>query len=138
MNIIFVVFAPCDVYGTRFAMPTTLLDLNLQQVPDPYFIGSWRVTERVLNRADPTSVLAQATHVYLHEGGLRLEAPTASQTGQWQVERDSLLGRPYLLLEFAQEQMKALITRLRRSFDGDYRTLVLYFQSGLELFLSHS
>lgn len=118
-------------------MPPTLLDLNLQQVPDPYFMGSWRVTERVLNRADPTSVLAQATHLYLHEGELRLEAPTASQTGQWQVERDSLLGRPYLLLEFAQEQMKVLITRLRRSFDGNYRTLVLYFQSGLELFLSH-
>jgi hypothetical protein len=118
-------------------MAQTLRDLNLQQVPDPYFIGSWRVMERVLNRADPTSVLAQATHLYLHEGELRLDAPIASQTGRWQVERDGLLGRPYLLLEFAQEQVKALITRLRHSFDGKYQTLTLYFQSGLELLLSH-
>ncbi len=114
-----------------------LVDLNLQHIPDPYLTGSWRVTERVLNHADPTSALATATHVHLHEGTLRLDTPTDSQTGRWQVERDSLLSRPYLLLELAQEQTTALITRLRRSLDGEYRTLVLYFQSGLELILTH-
>lgn len=118
-------------------MPDTLRDLNLQQVPDPYFVGSWRVMERILNRADPTSLLAQVTHVYLHEGELRLDAPIASQAGRWQVERDNLLGRPYLSLEFAQGQIKALVTRLRRSANGKYQTLTLYFQSGLELLLMH-
>ena len=96
------------------------------------------MTERVLNRADPASALAQATHVHLQAGQLRLDTPTDSQTGHWQIARDNLLSRPYLLLELAQEQTTALITRLRRSLDGEYRTLVLYFQSGLELFLSHS
>lgn len=118
-------------------MPFTLRDLNLQQVPDPYLLGSWRVTERVLNRADPTSVLAKATHLHLHDGQLRLDTPSSSQLGSWQVERDGLLSRPYLLLDLAQEQVTALITRLRRSLNGEYQTLALYFHSGLELFLSH-
>jgi hypothetical protein len=118
-------------------MPFTLRDLNLQQVPDPYLLGSWRVTERVLNRTDPASVLAQATHLHLDHGLLRLDTPSISQLGNWQVERDGLLSRPYLLLDLAQEQVKALITRLRRSLNGEYQTLVLYFHSGLELFLSH-
>jgi hypothetical protein len=118
-------------------MPSTLLDLNLQQVPDPYLLGSWRVTERVLNRTDPATILAQATHLHLHQGLLRLDTPASSQTGNWQVQRDGLLSRPYLLLELAQEQIKVLITRLRRSLNGEYQTLVLYFQSGLELFLSY-
>ena len=118
-------------------MPSTLLDLNLQQVSDPYFIGSWRVVERILNRSDPSAVLAQTTHVHLHTGTLRLDTPATSQVGQWEVERDSLLSRPYLSLSFAQEQVKALVTRLRRSLNGEHQLLVLYFQSGLELFLAY-
>jgi hypothetical protein len=115
-----------------------LLDVNLQQVPDPYLHGSWRVVDRVLSHADPTNPLAQATFLHLHDGHLQLDTPTAPALGRWSVERDSLLSRPYLQLQLASESASALVTRLRRSADGAYRTLVLYFQSGLELFLVHS
>ncbi len=114
-----------------------LLDVNLQQVPDPYLHGSWRVVDRVLSQADPAHPLTQATHLHLQDGHWHLETPAAPAKGQWSVERDSLLSRPYLQLELASEVVTALVTRLRRSADGAYRTLVLYFQSGLELFLVH-
>ena len=116
-------------------MNQLLLDVNLQQVPDPYLHGSWRVVDRVLSQADPAGPLAQATFLHLQEGFLQLDTLTAPATGQWSVERDSLLSRPYLQLQLASEKVIALVTRLRRSVDGAYRTLVLYFQSGLELFL---
>ena len=114
-----------------------LLDVNLQQAPDQYLTGKWRVAERVLSRADPHTPLAQATHLELQPGHLRLQTSTAPATGQWAVRRDELLNRPYLLLRLGSEEVAALITRLRRSVDGHYRTLVLYFQSGLELVLVH-
>jgi len=116
-------------------MTQYLLDVNLQQVPDPYLHGSWRVVDRVLSQADPATPLAQATFLHLHDGHWQLDTPMAPATGQWSVERDSLLSRPYLQLQLATENVTALVTRLRRSADGMYRTLVLYFQSGLELFL---
>ncbi|TVT39231.1 hypothetical protein FNT36_16370 [Hymenobacter setariae] len=116
-------------------MTQYLLDVNLQQVPDPYLHGSWRVVDRVLSQADPATPLAQATFLHLQDGHWQLETGAAPASGRWTVERDSLLSRPYLQLQLATESVTALVTRLRRSADGAYRTLVLYFQSGLELFL---
>ena len=116
-------------------MSPSLLDINLQQVPDPYLSGTWRVVDRVLSHEDPTTALARATYVHLGHGTLRLDTATSETTGHWRVERDALLSRPYLLLELAQEEVTALVTRLRHSADGQFRALVLYFQSGLELFL---
>lgn len=114
-----------------------LVDINLQHVPDPYLVGTWRVVERTLNHANPTDLLAQATCLHMQEGALRLDTPgaPAPTLGHWQIERDSLLSRPYLRLQLAHEQVTALVTRLRRSLDGEYRALALYFQSGLELLL---
>lgn len=112
-----------------------LLDVNLQQVPDPYLEGRWRVVNKVLSREDPTSPLAQATEVHLQPQLLRLDANGQATNGQWRVQRDALLSRPYLLLHLAGQEISALITRLRFSADGHFRTLTLYFQSGLELFL---
>lgn len=112
-----------------------LLDVNLQHVPDAYLVGTWRVAERVMSQADPGTPLAQATFLHLDADGLRLETPTAPALGQWAVARDALLSRPYLQLQFASGEIIALVTRLRRSPDGQLRTLVLYFQSGMELFL---
>ncbi|MFD1872375.1 hypothetical protein [Hymenobacter bucti] len=114
-----------------------LLDVNLQQVPDSYLHGSWQVVDRVLSQADPATPLAQATFLHLQDGFWQLDTPAAPATGQWSVERDSLLSRPYLQLQLSTESVTALVTRLRRSADGMYRTLALYFQSGLELFLVH-
>lgn len=116
-------------------MAEALLDANLQHVPDPYLRGSWRVVDRTLSRSDPDAALAQATHLHLQDGYLRLDTATAQTAGQWSIERDALLSRPYLLLQLAHENVRALVTRLRHSTDGHYRALVLYFQSGLELFL---
>lgn len=116
-------------------MTPSLLDINLQQVPDPYLSGVWRVVDRVLSREDPTTALARATYVHLENGILRIDTATSKTTGHWRVERDALLSRPYLLLELAQQEITALVTRLRYSTDGHFRALVLYFQSGLELFL---
>ena len=116
-------------------MPTSLLDVNLQQVPDPYLTGSWRVVERVLNRSAPDNLLAQTTELSLQPGTLQLATPTATAAGNWAVRRDELLSRPYLQFDVDEMAVSALVTRMRRSLDGHYRTLALYFQSGLELLL---
>lgn len=112
-----------------------LLDVNLQQVPDPYLHGTWRVVDKVLSRENPASALALATELQLQQQHLRLSTSGQATSGQWRVERDALLSRPYLLLQLAGQEISALITRLRFSADGHFRALTLYFQSGLELFL---
>lgn len=114
-------------------MPGLLLDVNLQQVPDHYLAGTWRVVDRALSQANPTTPLAQATMLYLDDGRLRVDTASEAESGQWAVMRDSLLSRPYLQLQLPTEQTSALITRLRRSTDGHQRALTLYFQSGMEL-----
>jgi hypothetical protein len=113
-------------------MSDILLDINLQQVPDSYLAGAWRVAHRVVNRADPASALAQATSLVLSDE-LQLQAPSLSETGSWAVQRDELLNRPYLRLNFPTEEMRALVTRLRRTADGARSQLNLYFSSGLEM-----
>ncbi|MEJ7666874.1 MAG: hypothetical protein WKG07_48920 [Hymenobacter sp.] len=102
-------------------------------MPDAYLGGPWRVAHRVVNRADPSSLLAQATALLLGEGELQVQAPAARETGQWAVQRDELLNRPYLSLSFPTEELRALITRLRRTADGARSQLNLYFSSGLEM-----
>ncbi|MGI4761335.1 MAG: hypothetical protein ACRYF0_11545 [Janthinobacterium lividum] len=114
-------------------MSDLLLDINLQQVPDSYLAGAWRVAHRVVNRADPASSLAQATSLLLDDELLQLQAPLLSETGSWAVQRDELLNRPYLRLNFPTEEIRALVTRLRRTADGARSQLNLYFSSGLEM-----
>ena len=114
-------------------MSDLLLDINLQQVPDTYLSGAWRVAHRVLNRADPASVLAQATSLVLSEQELQLQAPAQYETGSWAVLRDELLNRPYLRMSLPTEELRALVTRLRRTTDGARSQLNLYFSSGLEM-----
>ncbi|AMR25771.1 hypothetical protein A0257_00815 [Hymenobacter psoromatis] len=114
-------------------MSDLLLDINLQQVPDAYLAGAWRVAHRVINRADPDSALAQATSLLLSKELLELQSPTLSEIGSWAVQRDELLNRPYLSLNFLTEETRALVTRLRRTSDGARSQLNLYFSSGLEM-----
>jgi hypothetical protein len=115
-----------------------LLDVNLQQVPDVYLHGSWRVDGRVLSQASATTLLAQATHLQLRAGELLVVMPTHRAAGHWSVNRDALLSRPYLTLHLPDGEATALITRLRRSVDGLRSTLTLYFHTGMELHLMHS
>ncbi|MBO3269838.1 MULTISPECIES: hypothetical protein [Hymenobacter] len=117
-------------------MPAFLLDINLQQLPDEYLAGEWRVADRVLNRTAPDSALALATRFLLSPGMLKVEAPQQEKTGSWAVQRDELLQRPYLQLTLPQEDTRALITRMRRSPDGRESRLNLYFLSGMELQLT--
>jgi hypothetical protein len=107
----------------------------LQRLSDASFTGSWRVETRSLNRAAATDPLAQVTQVHLQSEGLHLEMPGSRLQGAWRVERDPLLSRPYLELQIAGEAVRALVTRLQHTLDGQYQALSLYFQSGLELFL---
>lgn len=117
-------------------MSDLLFDVNLQQLPDEFLAGEWHVADRVLNRADPGSALAQASRVYLQPGQLVVEAPSRTEQGRWQVQRDQMLNRPYLEIQVAEEGTRALITRLRRSADGLKSQLNLYFLSGMELLLT--
>jgi hypothetical protein len=117
-------------------MPDLLFDVNLQQLPDHYLTGNWHVSDRVLNRTDPNSTLAQATSLKLDDGILHLQTDSAVEEGHWQIQRDELLSRPYLELQMAQETTRALITRLRRSADGLRSQLNLYFLSGMEVQLT--
>lgn len=116
-------------------MSDLLLDVNLQQVPDAYLTGRWRVAERVLNRADPAAALAQATELELHPDQLRVVTPIRHTAGHWRVNRDALLSRPYLSLHTPEADATALVTRLRRSADGQQSALTLYFNTGMELHL---
>ncbi|MBX0290330.1 hypothetical protein K3G63_07765 [Hymenobacter sp. HSC-4F20] len=114
-------------------MPDTLLDVNLQQVADQELTGTWRVAGRVLSQADPTTELARATQLQLLPQQLVVATDHGSVLGQWSVERDALLSRPYLQLSLPQDSTTALVTRLRRSVTGAQRALTLYFHSGMEL-----
>ena len=117
-----------------------LLDINLQTVPDTYLTGTWQVASRVLNRNNPGSPLAQATRLVLNPDATLLahaEAPeAAAETGHWAVQRDELLNRPYLRFALLAEEARALVTRLRRSADGQQAQLNLYFATGMELQLN--
>lgn len=117
-------------------MSAPLFDVNLQQLPEEYLTGKWCVTDRVLNRNRPDSPLAQATEFSLTPGTVHLQAPALNKLGQWTIERDGLLNRPYLELRLVEEETRALITRLRRSTDGLQSQLSLYFQSGMEILLA--
>ncbi|SHI94842.1 hypothetical protein SAMN02745146_1999 [Hymenobacter daecheongensis DSM 21074] len=119
-------------------MSDLLFDVNLQQVPDQYLNGTWRVAERVLSQASPTTTLAQATQLHLQPGVLQVHTPTSQADGSWSVNRDERLSRPYLELHTTDEATTALITRLRRSTDGLQSALTLYFQTGMELQLVQS
>jgi hypothetical protein len=118
-------------------MTDLLFDVNLQQLPDDFLTGEWRVSNRVLNQTSPDSPLALATQLRLAPGELQLlAADEAVQHGQWSVQRDALLQRPYLDIQLAEERTRALITRLRRSADGRQSQLNLYFLSGMEVQLT--
>lgn len=117
-------------------MHGVLFDINLLEMPDDYLTGEWCVADRVLNRNNPDSPLAQATRFTLQPGSLQVHAPGTENSGKWSMERDNLLNRPYLELQLLQEETRALITRLRRSTDGLQSQLILYFQSGMEIQLA--
>ena len=121
-------------------MSDLLLDINLQQLPDDYFGGEWQVANRVLNRNDPGSPLAQATRLMLNPGQLETQAlaPEEGQSGRWAIMRDEILNRPYLSFELPNEATRALVTRLRRSADGLHSQLNLYFASGMEMQLERA
>lgn len=116
-------------------MSDLLLDVNLQQMPDAYLTGDWRIASRVLNQTDPGSALAQANRLVLADGQVEVKTPVSSQPalGSWAVLRDELLNRPYLALNLSESAVRALITRLRRSPDGRQSKLDLYFASGMEM-----
>ncbi len=119
-------------------MSELLLDINLQHLPDDYFGGEWQVANRVLNQNDPTSPLALARQIELMPGKLVARSSSAgpAATGRWAVMRDEILNRPYLNFELPEEASRALVTRLRRSADGQHSQLNLYFSSGMEMQLN--
>ena len=117
-------------------MTDLLFDVNLQQLPDEFLMGCWQVAERVLNQTNSNSTLAQASQFCLESGHLQLQGGAQPHEGQWSVQRDALLQRPYLEVQLAEERTRALITRLRRSADGLKSQLNLYFLSGMELQLT--
>lgn len=117
-------------------MTDILFDVNLHHMPEEYLNGDWCVADRVLNRNAPNSSLALATRFSLQPGTVQVQSPEVQDSGQWTMERDSLLNRPYLELRLLQEETRALITRLRRSTDGLQSQLNLYFQSGMEIQLA--
>lgn len=117
-------------------MSEVLFDINLQQLPDEFLTGNWRVADRVLNQTDPASMLARAEHFALQPGTVDVLAADQQDSGHWLVQRDALLNRPYLELHLGQEKTRALVTRLRRSRNGAESQLNLYFQSGMEMQLT--
>ncbi|WP_310396359.1 hypothetical protein [Hymenobacter sp.] len=123
-------------------MSDLLLDINLQQLPDDYFVGDWQVASRVLNRNAATTPLARASRLVLTPEALETRVPDNSghqaEAGSWAVIRDELMNRPYLSFSLPEEETRALVTRLRRSLDGLSSQLNLYFSSGMEMQLNRA
>ncbi len=132
-----------------------LYDLNLQQLDDLHVVGNWRVISRRVNPTDGNA-LADADTLHLDPppdralvvnvpyAALTLAAPPGhkapnateqSQLGNWSLQRDPLLSRPYLKILLPDGETLALITRMRRSADGADCEMMLYFQTGTEIHL---
>lgn len=116
-----------------------LYDVNLQTCPDDWLRGRWRVRRRGTRPATAADAGLAAAEV-LELGGaghlLLLGPDQARQAGTWAVARDPRLGRPYLELRLpGTADAHALVTRLRRSPDGQAAALTLYLQTGEELTL---
>ncbi len=135
-----------------------LYDLNLQLLEDTHLVRNWRVITRHVNQADPLAPLVRAgklrfeapDRLVLHPDVADTTAPATSSmaadesagstpalatvhVGTWTLQRDPLLSRPYLDLLLANGATRALITRLRRSKEGDDCDMTLYFQTGMEV-----
>lgn len=112
-------------------------DFNLQTLTAELLCVAWRVVGmRSGNRPEPG--WTDAEQVRLSPDGVHLAMPNNTElAGTWAMERSSLVSQPYLVLELAHGTSYALITRMRRSHDGARRLLTLYFQSGLEIELTH-
>lgn len=119
-------------------MSDLLQDINLQSLPDNFFEGEWLVASRVLNRNEAGSPLARAARLVLRAGHVQTHAADGepNYAGGWAVMRDELLNRPYLSFVLPAKETRALVTRLRRSADGQCSQLSLYFASGMEMQLS--
>lgn len=99
--------------------------------------GVWRIAHLRPARI-PDESWAEATELRLESEvfWLRTQAPE-ELAGTWQLQRHLQLGQPFLVLYLPAGPLQALVTRLRHSPDGELRQMVLYFQSGLELQLTH-
>lgn len=112
-----------------------LYDVSLPGLTAADLDGSWNV---VCQRPALEPFWAEATHLQLHGDSFLLQGPGGlPQTGTWHLQRHQQLGQPFLVFNASLTATPALITRLRRSPDGVVRQMVLYFQSGLELELTH-
>lgn len=112
-----------------------LYDENLLILTSERLQGSWQLTcTRVA--AATENPWAEATHLQLEPATFCLHGPAAHQ-GTWQLQRHAQLGQPFLILQSPDRPEQALVTRFRRSSDGAIRQMLLYFQSGLELLLTH-
>lgn len=134
-----VTFQPEAKFGyCTFKRVELLYDLNLLHLASEHLTGGWRVGSRVLSQANPDEILARATHFEL-DGPNHLkisdDSPLNAASGKWEIQRDSLLNRPYVELDLPAGPTRALVTRLRRAPDGAARQLTLYFLSGMELVL---
>ena len=49
------------------------------------------------------------------------------------MQRDTVMNRPYLSFDLPAKNTRALVTRLRRSANGQHSQLHLYFASGMEM-----
>ena len=116
---------------------TSLYDVNLPALAATQLLGPWRIVRlRAAPAAEP--LWGEATHLHLDADTLRLQSGApAPLSGTWHLQRHAQLGQPFLVLHLPDGSAQALITRLRRSPDGSVRQMALYFQSGLELQLTH-
>lgn len=118
-----------------FHLSDRLLDINLQPLPDDFFVGDWQVASRVFNRNNADTPLALANRLVLASNEVKIYTPdgTDGQTGSWVVVRDELMNRPHLGFDFPNEDTRALVMRLRRSLDGLRSERNPYFASGVEM-----
>lgn len=117
--------------------PPALYDMNLLNVEADQLVGSWQLacTRSV---SSPELPWAKATHVQVDNDRFELRAPGAAFAhGLWKLQRHTRLSQPYLVFDLPDATTQALVTRLQCSPDGALRHLTLYFQSGMELRLTH-
>jgi len=103
-------------------------DINAKHID-----GDWVVESRQLSTSDPAAVIARALRFIFDKDNFLLLVPEAQ--GNWALEVEESMKRPYLNINVLNNSWKALITRLFINTDTKDTRLNLYFDTGVELTL---
>lgn len=110
-----------------------MYNIPFSDINSNHISGNWIVESRQLSTSDPTKAIAHSIKfIFDSNNALRL---VPEEKGNWALEIEEVMNRPYLIIKILNESWKALITRLFIKSDTKDTWLNLYFDTGMELTL---